>query len=399
MSAVETYALSDERTLQVLEANPHRAMLAVMNISHAADSWLGELERQGKSDRTIGTYRRLLHKLADDHARHVDVRDITVSHIRVFLDSQSKLQSDGGRKAAATVAQNVTIINCFFDWLYAEEIIPRNPTRRNGEQILSRPRVGRPEDNDNVTTISSDDVRKFLAVANKSGWSARLAVNVAIYTGARRSALSNLRLSDYDAANRRLTFKEKGAKTISKPISDDLAQIIDAAIIAGVYETDDDYLIPSHASQRRKGERDDRIIWRIIRDIATKAGVDTHVHALRAAFAVHYLETHPGDVVALQSLMGHDRMETTLIYLRRYDRAQRMETVRTLSWGETPEIPEIAGKPLESDLLTEKEGFEPSSGANPHPEQAGSQRVVPAPVAKRLEELRARARETRHHRP
>lgn len=55
-------------------------MLAVMTISHATDLWLGELTRQGHSDRTVDKYRRLLDKLADAHSRHTDVADLTVVH-------------------------------------------------------------------------------------------------------------------------------------------------------------------------------------------------------------------------------------------------------------------------------------------------------------------------------
>jgi hypothetical protein len=38
--------------------------------------------------------------------------------------------------------------------------------------------------------------------------------------------------------------------------------------------------------------------------------------------------------------MGHKRVETTLVYLRRMDRRQQMETVRELSWGEVDEFAE-----------------------------------------------------------
>jgi hypothetical protein len=48
---------------------------------------------------------------------------------------------------------------------------------------------------------------------------------------------------------------------------------------------------------------------------------------------VRFLETHPGEVEALQRLMGHSKMETTQIYLRRVDRERAMERVRDLSWG------------------------------------------------------------------
>jgi hypothetical protein len=32
--------------------------------------------------------------------------------------------------------------------------------------------------------------------------------------------------------------------------------------------------------------------------------------------------------------MGHNRIETTLVYLRRKDKAKAMESVRDLSWGQ-----------------------------------------------------------------
>lgn len=375
--------------MSVADATPmceHRAILATMNISRASDLWLGELERSGHSDRTTGTYRRLLDKFADSHPRHTDVDDLTVHDVRVFLDGQARRQ-DGKRKAPATVAQNVSIISGFFDWLTKEGVVRRNPTRRNDDRIVSRPRQVRPEENDNVVTVSTDGVVKLLAAANQSGWPERLAVNCLAYLGPRRRALAQLKVSDYDAAGRMLTFREKGGSTIEKPVPHELAQLIEAAIVAGVYETADDYLVPSRAQQRRQGSRDDRIIWRLIRDVAAQAGVTTHVHALRAAFAVHFLETHGGELVALQKLMGHKRIETTLVYLRRLDRRQQMEAVRDLSW-DTPIPPQFAEKPLEANGVTEKEGFEPSSQANPDGEGAGSQRALPDALMQRIQTLR-----------
>jgi hypothetical protein len=38
-------------------------------------------------------------------------------------------------------------------------------------------------------------------------------------------------------------------------------------------------------------------------------------------------------LIALKELMGHAWIETTLVYLRRKDKARAMETVRSLSWG------------------------------------------------------------------
>jgi hypothetical protein len=53
-----------------------------------------------------------------------------------------------------------------------------------------------------------------------------------------------------------------------------------------------------------------------------------------AAFAVHFIETDPGEALALQDLLAHKRMETTVRhYLRRRDKERLMSSVRDLSWS------------------------------------------------------------------
>ena len=90
------------------------------------------------------------------------------------------------------------------------------------------------------------------------------------------------------------------------------------------------------------------------------------MHALRAAFAVFYLERHPGDVEALKELMGHRSIATTQVYLRKLDRRRAMERVRDLSWGVAvtddgaeAENPQVAGKRFASSPLVGAGGFEP----------------------------------------
>ena len=94
--------------------------------------------------------------------------------------------------------------------------------------------------------------------------------------------------------------------------------------------------------------------------------MDAHVHALRAAFAVFYLERHPGDVEALKELMGHRSIGTTQVYLRKLDRQRAMERVRDLSWGvvmtdkgEDSDNQQFAEKRFASSPLVGAGGFEP----------------------------------------
>ena len=71
------------------------------------------------------------------------------------------------------------------------------------------------------------------------------------------------------------------------------------------------------------------MISRYITSLGKRAGVNVTPHSLRGAFAVQFLETHPGELEALQRLMGHRKPETTQIYLRRLDNERAMERVKT----------------------------------------------------------------------
>jgi integrase/recombinase XerC len=176
--------------------------------------------------------------------------------------------------------------------------------------------------------------------SNGRVWTHYLCIMILVYLGPRRQAVANLRRRDYDRKGGRIRFHEKGDKTIWKPCPTDLAAALEEADDAGVWAKATDFLIPpapyafySDAVLAGKAERDGRVIWEIVKDVGRKAGVETHVHALRAAFAVFYLSRNPGDLKGLQELLGHSNIATTAIYLRKLEKATAMEPVRELSWG------------------------------------------------------------------
>jgi integrase/recombinase XerD len=99
---------------------------------------------------------------------------------------------------------------------------------------------------------------------------------------------------------------EKGGRTITKAMPATYRSILSAAITRGrVDSSPAAYVVPMERRQRLSGERDDRIIWRIIKRLGARAGVEVFPHALRHAFSVRFLEQHPGEIEALQRLLGH----------------------------------------------------------------------------------------------
>jgi integrase len=219
---------------------------------------------------------------------------------------------------------------------------------------LPRRRQRRAEDLE-VVSVSSDEVRRLLDAAES--WPERLALGILAYLGPRRHAVALLRLADWDQLHGQIRFREKGGKVIWKPCPAELQDLLRQALRAGVWadcycppgdralgETADGaglkgnspaaspYLVPPEGRLRR-AERDDRIIWRLVKRVAARAGIaQCTTHALRAAFACFYDEANPGDTLALRDLMGHASVQTTELYLRRRDKQRGMERVRDLSW-------------------------------------------------------------------
>lgn len=313
----------DERFEQVADGVYVRAMISP---GSATDLFLGDLERRGYSKRTVDTYRRILDQFADWLPEGVDVAKITTDDCRRFLNRWNGSRKRGaGSYSQGTRAHTFSVLSSFFVWLYRTERIKRNPLDR-----VDRPRR-LPADDLDVVTVSTEDVRKLLGAAQ--GWTEKLAIAIPAYLGPRRHAAALLRLKDYDQKTGRIRFQEKGGKTIWKPVPTQLAGLLAAAIADGAIREPDDYLIPGLGPQQRKGDRDDRVVWNAVRRVAERAGVSAHVHSLRAAFAVYYLEQRPGDVEALQTLLGHKSIATTERYLRRLERETAMERVRDLDWN------------------------------------------------------------------
>jgi integrase len=345
---------------------------ARQNLSHrrflvtpgaAADRYLDELGRGGKAATTRNRYRTYLYLLADMYP-YVDVEDLTAEMWRKWVDRICK-RVDGGDLDVDTISQRMGIAKSFSRWLLDEQLIPDDALKR-----MTVPRRKDPIENDSILWVSTEQAQRMLAVAARDlnlytdpadRFRKILCLGVLAYTGSRRAAVANARIGDVEnllGDKPTITFHEKGGKRITKPLNSNLAGLIREASLAGVWNEPKDYLVPPR-STTWADRRDGKVIWRLVKEVAHDAGVKAHVHALRAAFAVIFLESKPDHLWQLQQLLGHSSQETTRLYLRRANRQKGMETVLDLDWG----VP-LTGTTFEGNPVTEKEGFEPSFSPN-----------------------------------
>ena len=256
---------------------PEVIIRTVLTFDRAADDFLSDCHRRGFRERTIRTYQRTYDEFSERLPRDLDVSKITIDDVRRYLATKAHL-------APGTVAG----VEAHLASLFQVALPERQDRARNPIDRLPRTRRIRPDDLE-VTTVDVADVPRLFAAAKT--WPERLALAILVYMGPRRRAVARLRLTDYDRLHGRLRFREKGGKVVWKPVPDELRSLLEAALAAGAIE---DYLVPPEGYLQRKGDRDDRVIWRIVKRVAARAGVEAHVHALRAAFAVYYLERFPG---------------------------------------------------------------------------------------------------------
>ena len=317
------------------------AKKAAVSLDYSTDLYLGDLALSGKSDETRRKYRYILEQFCAMF-EHLMPNEIQEEHCRRFLARWTD-------SSPSTLALHVSILRCFFEFLKAQKVVKVSPMEN-----INRPRRHRPEDLD-VVSVTSRDVRLMFDAVES--WQELICMGALCYAGVRRRAASRARRRDADLEAGTIRYREKGGKVIVKPIADEFLTILKGADECGVWAGPDDYLIPNRVptTVHKIGERGHKVIYETVKKIAARVGVDAHPHALRAAFAVQFDETHPGQVVALKELLGHSRIETTMVYLRRKDKQAAMETVRNLSWGDFA---------LPANAVIPPAGFEPALPAN-----------------------------------
>lgn len=136
--------------------------------------------------------------------------------------------------------------------------------------------------------------------------------------GLRCFELRNIRLRDLDFDRKQLHITQgKGKKPRYVPLSEHLIRGLKKYMVA---EKPKDWLFNGQPNGRAGGDLDSRYSQRgvqwVIKQARKSVGIKKKVtvHTLRHTYATHLLEDGL-DIVSIKELLGHARIETTLIYL------------------------------------------------------------------------------------
>lgn len=265
------------------------------------DAYLDSLQAQGKSTATIKTYRTqlsLFFRWLEGKGYESNPKEITQFDI---ADYRNHLQEQG--RLPRTVNTALAAIEAFCKWLVDEGHITFNPADRvkRIKQVTEPPKW-----------LTRSERARLLRVAEREkDMRNTVLVLTLLMSGLRASELVNLKHDDIIIGERKgsiVVRHGKGNKRRTVPIERDLRNWL-GKYITEVHPTGE-WLFPSQRGERLTYDG----LHSLCRNIGEKAKIDGLTpHMLRHTFG-HELASRDVPLQVIASLMGHDSINTTMIY-------------------------------------------------------------------------------------
>jgi site-specific recombinase XerD len=264
-----------------------------MLLSEAIEALCIATRADGRSPRTVSSYREKLSYLADFIGGDNPVEDIKVAQLRAYVADQWDRDL-----SPFTVAGRVRALKRLFNWLTDEGILAENPAAR-----VKTPRPKRIE----PKGITEADFRRLLA-STLGETIADIRDRAILFflrdTGCRVAGLTGLQVRDLDVEEGTARVCEKGNKIRVVFFTERTRDALRAWL--AVRPTDQGASLFVSLHPKSQGGLTPRGISHMLRRRGEQAGVEGphSPHSFRHAFARDYL-MNGGDLATLADLMGH----------------------------------------------------------------------------------------------
>ena len=217
------------------------------------------------------------------------------------------LEKEG--KAASTISRELASIKAFFNYLFKERKINRDPA-----EFLKAPKIERKI----PVILTKEEIQALLAqpgdtTAKELRDKAMLELLYA--TGIRVSELIGLKLDDINMNIGFITCRdERKERTVpfGKTAKKAMESYLDSArtILCGNQEQDHLFVNCNGSVMSRQG------FWKILKHYGNLAGIEADItpHTLRHSFAAHLISSG-ADMHAVQTMLGHSDLATTQMYM------------------------------------------------------------------------------------
>ena len=284
-------------------------------IATLVDRYLSACRSAGMSPKTIRGYNEKLQR----YVRMVGgtLGDFTLETARCHLTNLQKSKKWEGHPhtppaaetlSTTTVRNHGRVLTSFTQWLYSEDY--------TNEHVLSRLKI--PKANDiRMEPLSNEEITRLMACVNLNleiGCRNAAIIWLFLDTGLRCAELVGLEMNNLFLETGCLKILGKGRKERIVPFGHQTKRLLERYIC---------HLRPVPLFQDRVFLHADgypiteNTVKMIIQRLAKKANIPRmHIHLLRHTFATRFV-MRGGDTMWLQTIMGHERLETTQRYVKR----------------------------------------------------------------------------------
>jgi len=263
-----------------------------MNLSEAWTLYEQDKQIEGFSKNTLRGY-KIQNNLLLRHFGDIELDKITLPDLKTYLVEK------GGHLKPSSLGGRVRAIRAFFRWANEEGYCSGNPARK-----LKEPKLGKP-----IPKALSEEDTVILEEGCKAPVEHAL-IEFIYSTGCRAGEVHRLNRNAVDWDNRSCIVLGKGNKEREVYFS------IKAAIWLRKYlnsrkDTDVALFVTERKPHRLSIEMIRYIVKRVAKNSEVKANV--YPHKLRHSFATHLLN-NGAPMEGIQTLLGHAKLETTMIY-------------------------------------------------------------------------------------
>jgi len=261
------------------------------------------------SNNSVEAYLRDVKKLSSfctENKEIIDCTKVSITILREFIIHLHECKS-----SSKSQARILSGIKSFYHYLSIENVIDANPCDK-----IDRPRIERKLP-DTLSPDEINDIINSVDLSNPHGERNRTILETLYSCGLRVSELINLKCSKLFLEDGFLIVTGKGNKERAVPLNNILIKYLKNYI----------RLIRSHQNietghedfvfLNNRGKQLTRMmIFTIVKKHTEKAGIKKNIspHTFRHSFATHLLQGG-ADLRAIQTMLGHESISTTEIYM------------------------------------------------------------------------------------
>lgn len=282
------------------------------------------LDAEGKSYTTLNNYIShnvdFMHYIVDNFSNDTFYRNVKSSHINQYMASIRHKEVNGQvvKIGDEIRAARWTSIATFFKFLKSNDYITDNPAEKT-----NRPKI---KTSHKVTYLNKKEIGRVLNEVSKTASKKKLSrdlciMSLALSTGLRVSAITQINVGDINFENNTINVIEKGDKIRDINFGEHLKSLMQQCI--NDRETSFSNITTDALFVSQWGKR---MTTQAVRDLVAKytsvvPGKHITPHKLRASTAMN-LYGSGVDILTIASILGHENVTTTQRYTQSYEEKQ-----------------------------------------------------------------------------